>query len=166
MIMRCPGLILRWLHELAQAVILDPPDMLIGGPHDPYLERWFVIPRNPIFNIYLHIFRRDDEDRVLHDHPWPSCSIILTQGYREHFPGGGIAWRAPGQIVFRRARAAHRISIVSAYAGGRAAFPMSLFITGPRIRRWGFHCPKGWVHWKDFVDPTDRGAVGPGCGEP
>lgn len=27
----------------------------------------------------------------------------------------------------------------------------SLVVTGPPRRRWGFWCPKGWVHWKEFL---------------
>jgi hypothetical protein len=44
-------------------------------------------------------------------------------------------------------------------------FCWSLFITGPRRREWGFWCPKGFVHWKKFVDMKNPGEVGPGCGD-
>ena len=30
---------------------------------------------------------------------------------------------------------------------------------------WGFHCPKGWVHWRDFTAGKDGEIVGKGCGE-
>jgi len=34
------------------------------------------------------------------------------------------------------------------------------------VRRWGFHCKHGWVHWRDFTNPADGGrTVGRGCGE-
>lgn len=45
------------------------PDFYIGGNANPYLLRWWVIPRNRFFNVYLHKFLRDDDDRALHDHP-------------------------------------------------------------------------------------------------
>jgi len=32
------------------------PDFVIGRAGAPYLERWWVIPRNRWFNIYLHHF--------------------------------------------------------------------------------------------------------------
>lgn len=32
------------------------PDFVIGDPANPYLLRWYVIPRNKVFNIYLHKF--------------------------------------------------------------------------------------------------------------
>ena len=49
----------------------------------------------------------------------------------------------------------------------------TLFITGPNIRQWGFHCPRispagGWRHWKDFTGFRKTGSgteIGPGCGE-
>jgi len=39
------------------------------------------------------------------------------------------------------------------------------YATPDEMREWGFACPKGWVHWKDFTDPDNPGQVGPGCGE-
>ena len=40
-------------------------DLVVGGDADPYLRRWWLIPRNRIFNVYLHHFMRSDDDRVL-----------------------------------------------------------------------------------------------------
>lgn len=135
------------------------PDFVIGGTDRPYLHRWFVVPRNPVFNIYLHNFIRSDDDRALHDHPWLNCSIILDGAYVEHtIAPGGInkrVTRKAGDIVFRRATAAHRIEInVPSW---------SLFITGPVIREWGFHCPNGWRAWRQFVAERDSGQIGRGC---
>lgn len=58
------------------------PDFVIGDLSNPYLLRWWVIPRNRFFNVYLHKFLRDDDDRALHDHPWWSMSIILSSTLR------------------------------------------------------------------------------------
>lgn len=140
------------------------PDFVIGAGDHPYLMRWWVIPRNRWFNIYLHEVIRSDDDRALHDHPWVNASILLEGGYFEHriLAGGCRSKRliGAGNIVVRRAHAAHRLEIIP----GRRA--ISLFITGPVIRHWGFHCPEaGWRHWKDFTFPEDKGRVGRGCGE-
>lgn len=138
------------------------PDFIIGGHVDPYLLRWFVIPRNPVFNIYLHQFLRSDDDRARHTHPWLfNISWLLKNGYREWF-GDGIADfidRAVGAVKFRWGAAPHRVELTNGYV-------LTLFITGPRVREWGFLCGKGFVHWKIFTSPTDSGSVGPGCGEP
>lgn len=40
----------------------------------------------------------------------------------------------------------------------------TLFVTGPVMRQWGFHCPdKGWRHWKEFTAEGKPGEIGPGC---
>ncbi|WP_018265528.1 hypothetical protein [Methylosinus sp. LW4] len=136
------------------------PDMIIGGDERPYLMRWFVIPRNRWLNLYLHLFLRSDDDRALHDHPWASCSLILDGYYLEHeIAAGGVHSRKrrdAGALIFRSAKAAHRIEI--------EAPCWTLFITGPKLRTWGFHCPGGWVHWRDFTNPEDGGrTIGRGC---
>lgn len=147
------------------------PDFIIGGAERPYMLRWWVIPRNRWFNIYLHKIMRDDDDRALHDHPWWNVSILLAGAYREVMPDLK-ARRTPytriadlptitkirrrGSVVFRRAAASHRLEV--------AEGPVwSLFITGPVLRTWGFHCPQGWKEWRRFVAASDPGSVGPGC---
>lgn len=140
------------------------PDFIIGLPENPYLLRWWIIPRNRFFNIYLHKFLRSDDDRALHDHPWWSCSIILRGGYREHLPGGLIKLRHAGRIIFRRAEQAHRVELYGVYITRPA---WTLFITGPKVREWGFHCPQGWRHWRDFIGvPVGEARgdeIGKGC---
>lgn len=136
-------------------------DFYIGGKLRPYLRRWYI-EQTEERNIYLHCFHRHDDDRALHDHPWPSKSIVLWGGYIEHLPGGIIKRRFPGQIIFRAAHHAHRIELYTKKDGTeRRAW--TLFITGRKVREWGFHCPRGWVHWKDFVDESDEGNIGKGC---
>lgn len=138
------------------------PDVIIGGAADPYMRRWWLIPRNRIFNIYLHHFMRSDDDRALHDHPWWNLSILLDGRYVEHtIAKGGINHRAErraGDRKFRLASAAHRIELVDGPC-------WTLFLTGPMIRKWGFHCPRGWVHWKVFTRADNPGEIGRGCGE-
>ena len=71
------------------------------------------------------------------------CSIILRGGYVEVTPRGR-RWCGAGSVVLRGAKASHRLEIDH----GRATCAVTLFITGPRFREWGFHCPKGWVRWR------------------
>lgn len=137
-----------------------PPDVKIGPNDSVYMERWWVIPRNRWFNIYLHHFLRSDDDRALHDHPWINASILLKGKYTEHtIPAGGVNVRKEygvGNIKFRTPKSAHRIELTDGPC-------WSLFITGPNVRTWGFHCPHGWRDWKAFTDPTDSGKIGRGC---
>jgi len=139
-----------------------PPDLVIGGADDPYLKRWYVIPRNRWFNVYLHQFLRSDDDRALHDHPWWNISLLLAGRYVEHtIAAGGVnrrVERCRGDCKFRAARTAHRIELVDGAC-------WTLFVTGPRLREWGFHCPRGWVHWRDFTAGPRGETIGRGCGE-
>jgi hypothetical protein len=143
------------MQQWAANIMLRKPDFIIG---DNYLRRWWVNPRNDVCNIYLHEILGSDDDRALHDHPWANSSWVLEGGYIEHLPCGGSVPRKAGDFVSRPAEALHRLEIAE---GGRA---LSLFITGPKVREWGFACPNGWVHWRDFVG-EDVGQIGRGCGE-
>ena len=139
----------------AAAQMLRKPDFIIG---DDYLRRWWILPRNDYTNLYLHEILASDDDRALHDHPWASTSFIIDGSYIEHLPNGESHIRVAGDVIHRKAEQLHRLEIPE---GGKA---ISLFITGPKERKWGFDCPNGWVHWKDFVG-EDTGKIGRGCGE-
>lgn len=135
------------------------PDFIIGEP-DPYLLRWWLIPRNRWFNIYLHRIAKSDDDRALHDHPWWNVSYVLAGGYTEHrIAAGGVHSTrvlTAGRWLFRKASTAHRLELHDGPC-------WSLFVTGPVIREWGFHCPHGWLPWQLFVSSRDKGAIGRGC---
>lgn len=153
--------ILRWVRD-------RQPDFVIGGQERPYLRRHWLIPRNPVFNVYVHEFLRSDDDRALHDHPWLfNASWIIAGEYMEYtIRAGGLVvddYRAAGDWKFRWGRAPHRVALFDAEAGGSKPC-WTVFITGPRVREWGFYCmERGWIHWKKFTAADDRGAVGKGC---
>ena len=139
----------------ASGIMMRDPDFIIG---DNYMRRWWVIPRNTSCTVYLHDILHSDDDRAMHDHPWANTSFLITGSYIEHTPDGTFT-RNAGDVVERAADALHRLEVIP---GQRA---ISLFMTGPTVREWGFACPKGWVHWRDFVDARDAGQIGRGCGE-
>lgn len=165
------------LHEHALRLLTPkrPPDRIIGGADDPYMHRWFIIPRNPIFNVYLHHFMRSDDDRALHDHPWWNASWLLRGSYKEVVPLSGEpddslhrnVFREAGDFAFRRAKAAHRIQLFRNWSrpGGPEQSVWTLFITGPRFRVWGFWCPKGWRPHHEYVEllPGGVATTGRGC---
>ena len=143
--MRIPDFIRKPLLDLLLRRVAHrrKPDFIIGGSEDSegsegyseiYLMRWWVIPRNRFFNIYFHRFMRSDEDRALHDHPWPSMSIILDGGYWEHMQGREEpVWREQGQISVRSGSALHRVELDPiGFGDSREAW--TLFITGPKYR--------------------------------
>lgn len=147
------------------------PDFVIG---DNYLRRWWIVPRNDYANVYLHEILASDDDRGIHGHPWSNRSFLIDGEYVEHTPrymgsycgpGNGKPGadeiishvRRAGSVITRDADQAHRLEILP---NGRA---ISLFMTGPAVREWGFWCASGWRHWKEFVSATDNGQIGRGC---
>ena len=166
-------MIRRWVLSWAKAYIarhvnaagVIGPDFVVG---DRQLERWWLIPRNPVINLYLHRFNKSDEDRALHDHMYFNLSWILgPDGYNEvlfreppadgALPATSVRWRRAGSLTPRLPSTAHRVSLVSTEP------VWTLFFTGPRVRQWGFWCPSGWRHWREFTDARDSGQVGRGC---
>jgi hypothetical protein len=124
---------------------MRPPDVIIGTN---YLQRWHILPRNRFFNVYLHRYEGSDDGRALHDHPWHSVSFLLKGRLIEvsPMPHGFQHWKHIRRFVpvFRRATLAHRIVLLEGPA-------WTVFITGPRTRKWGFITPDGWMHHKQFL---------------
>lgn len=150
---------IRWLSKLLLGLLTPParePDFIIG---DRYMLRWWVIPRNKYFNIYLHHILHSDDDRALHDHPWWSLSLCLDGQTLEYRKDAEPRYVRTGDIVLRSASAAHRLELRD------KTDCWTLFITGPVIREWGFYCPQGWRRWQDYTKPGAYGQIGRGCGE-
>ena len=170
------SLYLRTVQRLASALIgkadRRAPDFVIPNDQGIYLRRWWLLPRNPLFNVYLHEICGNDEDRALHDHPWPSLSLTLRGAYVEvlptqpqrssswdYMPGFTTAkLRVTGALVWRSPWLRHRLE--TSPDSGRT---FTLFITGPVLREWGFHCRNGWVPWRNFLADGDKTTVGAGC---
>lgn len=164
--------------RLIERAMRRRPDFIIGGEADAYLRRWWLIPRNRFVNVYLHYFTRGDDDRALHDHPWPFISIMLRGQYlaltakgvdpltharmttAEREANTCFTLRQPGNVGFYLPTHSHRVELID------NAPCWTLVVTGPRLRNWGFWCKQGWVHWRRFTDPaTDGATVGRGCGD-
>ncbi len=151
-------------HLMRRVAQTRGPDFVIGGHERPYLLRWYVIPRNRWFNVYLHRFLRSDDDRALHDHPWLfNISVLLDGCYVEH-TAAGAAFVEEGAAKGRWGGSPHRVQLLPLLRAGGAEIPVwTLFVTGPKVREWGFLCPQGWRHWREFTSPRDGGSVGRGC---
>jgi hypothetical protein len=187
--MRVPRFFVKFLRRrLLEFAHKNPPDEMIGPgvrvrkrdyigrfdemPEPPkmFLKRWFLIPKNPILNVYLHHFVADDEDRALHDHPWFNMSLLLAGQYIEHtIASGGVhkrhVYRA-GDLKFRAPWSAHRVELTKGPLHHSQDWDewrclvrnpalklttWSLFITGWRMHHWGFHCPGEWVTNEKFA---------------
>jgi hypothetical protein len=133
------------------------------GAH--YMYRWNLFECK-WFSIKLHKIMLSDYD-CLHDHPWPFISIILKGGYVEHRqikkmreivtdPNTGKKWSNiyddvvtkriyhPGNILYRPANSIHKLEIYQS--------AWTLVFTFKKTREWGFWTPKGWVHWRKYIN--------------
>lgn len=172
------SLALTLVRDFAQSIIASrPPNQVIErGPGDPYMERWMLgrklsvptfvsssryqAPDNPtpvpseIENVFVHRFLRDDQEDV-HCHPWWNLSVPLSGGYIEADADGRREKREAGGWVFRKAEERH--AIVEVIPG-----TVSLFITGPKEREWGFWPdPETFVHHLDYAQwRRDHAAAG------
>jgi hypothetical protein len=163
--------------RLVYKLYYNIPDLIINrSENDVYLKRWHIIPRNILFNIYLHHFHKSDDDN-LHDHPflW-NASIILHGSYTEWVPVSTTKWlnnesreimpirRSAFWPVLRFGRSIHRIEL------DNQTKVWTLFITGQIVRSWSFYCPDKEVDHKDYLihipDPDTNSIVskkGRGC---
>lgn len=149
--MQLPLRVTDWLLRRTDGIRRTAPDVEISRPHAPaYLHRWHLIPRNRVCNVYLHVFLGDDPGDDMHDHPWWSLSLMLRGSLFEHRPDGCVI-RATGDVVFRGAATLHRLERMRPVSMRRAKPPVSLFITGPRFRRWGFMTGRGWVDHEAYL---------------
>lgn len=172
---RLPAPVVTWLRRRLARVTARAPDRIVwAAAGGPYLARWYLWPSARARRVnasrpalYLHGFH-DSDIGHLHDHPWPSISIIVDGECIEHVPldardpaGPTRALRRrPGDVTLRAACSPHRIEIP------RDQSPpiLTLFAVGRRRRAWGFWCPRGWRAGPDFKRVARiRGDPAGGC---
>lgn len=137
-----------------------PPDLVIApAGHGEYIFRWYVVPRNREGNVYFHVQTQSDPERPLHDHPWDNTSIILAGGYHEiidtepeaNSPAcRAVIDRNVGDVIHRPATWAHRLILPK-----RIPYSMSLFVTGPKVREWGFWENGTFAPFNEITIETD-----------
>ncbi len=130
---------------------------------EPYIVRWRLI-QTPLFAVYLHHILRSDDDRDLHDHPWPFVSLILRGGYWEWTPRAECkllpdtpcqcntepvrTWHGPGSVLVHRGADQHRLELPE----GKTTW--TLVFCGRRGREWGFQTDDGWLPWREYLRRT------------
>lgn len=132
--------------------------VIINCDHQPYLHRWFVV-RYAWLGIFIHKFIRSDEDRALHDHPWPFIVIPIWRGYIEHSekqipflgnPKARLKTRVKRRVQpilgtrIRPATFRHRVELLKDKPS------WSIFIRFKRWREWGFWEKEGFVLWNKW----------------
>lgn len=165
----------RRIENFIKRVIQKAKKIPIGpNKDDPTYWRWFVIPRNHWFNVYLHNFRHDDEEH-LHDHRMMNISFLLQGRYcEERFvrtPEAGLPLpetvkRSMPRLIMRLPATPHRV-VLDRDLFGHEMPCWSLFIDFPHVRAWGFWCPGRdykcrWVPFQQYVTNPNPTAVGYG----
>lgn len=128
---------------------------ITGDADDIYMIRYILL-RSPLMNIYIHIFLRSDKDD-LHDHPWDFVSYLIHGSYmevtnekttmRSNYPS---RYLKRNRLVFRKATTLHRVGLYHGPYSEKDG-PMTLCITGPHRRKWGFVKDGKWIHWKKYL---------------
>lgn len=135
-----------------------------------YLARIRVV-QTPWFGILLHDIYEPDQDRDPHDHPWTFWSFVLRGGYieqvfedtgmtepvLEYGLDSGLKRKVYPSKLFGRSRfSLHRMNTDKAHQiTNIQPNTRTLIFCGPRVRKWGFWTPDGWVHWKDYIEYRD-----------
>jgi hypothetical protein len=111
---------------------------IAGDDGRPKLHRRYLVGTGKTFGVFLHHFVGSDGPTELHDHPWRwAVSLVLWGGYLEERRLTASArstrrWLGPGRLNLLRPGTFHRVEL----RAGRPAW--TLFVHGPKVRRWGF----------------------------
>lgn len=152
-----------------------------------YMNRyWLLKPRRWTFGcaIRVHQILRSDNDRHLHDHPWPFATLILRGGYveilQQHVlnrselfdripcPEGLelIEWHSIAGSAslylksFGRTCRPGRLIFHRATSRHRLILPpgrhaWTLFFMGPKRQTWGFYTERGKVPWHEYLPSAE-----------
>ena len=120
--------------------------------NEPYLERYYIFLKDRVsfpFNIFIHNFKKGDDETDLHDHPWGYFTLILSGGYWEYFYDDipllingeqdlyeykkiQKKWRGQGFWQIKNNNYSHRIELAD------DKHCITLFIPFKKMKDWGF----------------------------
>ena len=137
----------EWLMQVTKRERRDIAGCEYDGTHDSILlSRYTIFGRRDHPSLYLHIFRRSDHDRELHDHPWSFTTLLLWPGYIEETQSGKRR-KFPLQLLFRPALFRHRVELLPVYE-----YSISLVFVGPKKRVWGFWRDGDFIPFKKYFE--------------
>lgn len=122
-----------------------------------FITRLHVL-KTPWFAIALHFIHKPDPEPWLHDHPVSFISFILRGHYTEdrricHFDVGGWDEKRVTRSWFNQFQASEYDQHTIIECDPRT---VTLCFMGPKVREWGYHTDKGWVHWKEYAHAKYR----------
>ncbi len=128
-----------------------------------FITRLHVI-KTPWFAVCLHWIKKPDPEPWLHDHPVSFLSVILRGKYSEWRRKVRHYWNEV-DLVYEDSTPTRRwFNWVRATPDDRhtitacAPHTLTLCFMGPKVREWGYHTDKGWVHWRKYSHEKYRGA--------
>lgn len=134
-----------WTFDIGPARFGFTHDIVAVG-EDKYLERWILWLG---ITLRVHKFYRGDQDRALHDHPWPFITFPLHT-YDEDFwvPELGDTFRREVKAFrFHYRPAKHRHIVRKTTKGPTWTLVASLWKTN----EWGFWPePDKFIPWRDW----------------
>ncbi len=145
--LQLPAAALEAARKEAELVIASGScDEMIGRPGlRDYLQRWYL--NSPVKEIgdrrsrtwYLHLFNTEgDDSETPHDHPWYSLALQVSGALRENIFETGALPRHRVKAVRQGALSLRRPETIHAIDGGEGR-PITLFVTGTRVRHWYFY---------------------------
>lgn len=154
MIEKLTEMVARWCERRGRVLKITGT----GNDHDIYLIRYYVV-RSRFCNLFIHRFLRSDRDDF-HDHPWSFVTYLVRGAYTEwkwderahseirtdrknyQYKYFGAGHHKLNRLVFRRAEDQHKVCVEQALLEkDRALAPLTICVTGPVRREWGF-----WVN--------------------
>lgn len=104
----------------------------LGKKECPYAYRWVF--NFGLFSIRIHKWIRSDDKRYFHDHPWSFITFVLKGSYTDVSPNKKDdlnRW----SIRYRKSTHKHYVKVKK---GGA----LTLLVTGPQTKNWGFWIKK------------------------
>ena len=103
-----------------------------------YLRRWYLLPRNRFFNIYLHNIKHPDPCRDLHSHPWSFVTLVLWGWYNEDTRTRCSITTYNRSVKWAGFRKGGRFGVFHRITHVAPRGVLSLVFTGKRQDQWGF----------------------------
>jgi hypothetical protein len=142
-----------------------------GNPEHLLITRYRIVT-TPLFGVMVHALESPDDTRNLHNHPWPFFTLILRGGYDQLFSSSlddAVAdaesnqsqqtkVMLPGSFGWMTRNEFHAIAKL------HRSPTWTLFITGPRLGKWGFATADGFVEHDEYGSDSSATALSPGRG--
>ena len=168
MILKLTNFLVKWCEKRGRVLEITGT----SGKDDVYLIRYYLV-RSKYMNLFIHQFLRSDIDH-LHDHPWYFMTYLVQGSYserkwndekemievtrRSNKSSNCRVFRdcslRQNRLIFRRPTDQHQVVVdVDLKREQKDQAPLTICLTGPVHREWGFwkETPAVWDKQNDGV---------------